>query len=499
MAIRSIRARALSRVCAAVLVAATGAAVLTGCAETVSQRSALSGALYTGFTLIDPVERMVAQDAWVVVEDARIAAFGTGPAPEGVYDARRDLSGHYALPGFIDVHGHLTAGPHAVEFTEGQPTITMESVDEVTAYNARMALAFGVTTVRNPGADPQASAAYDARIEAGEWIGPRTYHAGAVIEPPPMGGDAFAYPTTPEAWDAEAARQAALGMTYFKLYQSLTEEELAQGVAAARAHGMEPIAHLDRVSWTRAAELGVRGFLHALPTSPDLLEPEARADYLSVRGVDSRFMYQWFERVDFDGPLMQELFDTLVETEATADLTLQVNVLMTGPDAIDRIYPPAHRAYIHPRTLEGLLQFGSMSMMGWTAEDSRRAEAAMDNVYEFARRLDAAGVPIGVGTDGPGGGPFFATEMEIMAEGGFEPWRVLELATAGGAQVMSLQDRTGRWAEGHEADLVFLRADPLEDLAHARDVGWVMSDGRLYERDAVIEGAQAMLDAPGAP
>jgi hypothetical protein len=50
--------------------------------------------------------------------------------------------------------------------------------------------------------------------------------------------------------------------------------------------------------------------------------------------------------------------------------------------------------------------------------------------------LDAAGEPIGIGTDGPGGGPFFATELELMIEAGFEPWRVLELATAGGARVM---------------------------------------------------------------
>ena len=130
MAIRSIRALALSRVCAAALVAGAGAASLTGCAETVSHRSPLSGALYTGFTLIDPVERTVAEDAWVVVEDARIAAFGTGTAPDGVYDARQDLSGHYALPGFIDVHGHLTAGPHAVEMIDGQPTVTIESVED---------------------------------------------------------------------------------------------------------------------------------------------------------------------------------------------------------------------------------------------------------------------------------------------------------------------------------------------------------------------------------
>lgn len=473
---------------------AAAAFALAAFAHAASDTRPLNGALYTGFTLIDPVERTVIEDAWLVVEDGRIAAYGEGALPERPFSEQHDLAGHHALPGFIDVHGHLTAGPHAVESVDGQPVVTLESVDEITEFNARMALAFGVTTVRNPGADPEASAAYDARISSGEWTGPDAHHAGAVIQPPPFGGSAFAYPRTEDEWRAEAARQADLGMRYFKLYHGLSEEELAAGVAAARAHGLEPIAHLDQVSWTRAAELGVSALLHALPTSPDLLEPGAREEFIELRGPDSRFMYQWFERVDFDGPRMQTLFSTLADTEATVDLTLQVNLLMTGPQAVERIYPPEHRPYIHPRTLAGLLEFGSMALTGWTEEDTRRAEAAMERVFEFARRVEAAGVPIGIGTDGPGGGPFFTTEMELMIDAGFEPWRVLELATAGGARVMGIEHRTGRWAEGHEADIVFLRANPLEDMSHARDIGWVMSNGRMYQVDALTRD----VAGPGA-
>ncbi|PWE18854.1 amidohydrolase [Marinicauda salina] len=474
--------------------ASAAALCLAACAQTISDAAPPRGALYSGFTLVDPVERTVAEDAWLVVENGRIADFGHGRMPDGAFLERRDLSGHYALPGFIDVHGHITAGPHAVEIVDGQPVITMDSDDAITEFNARMALAFGVTTVRNPGADPEASAAYDRRIASGEWIGPAALHAGAVIEPPPMGGDAVAYPRTEAEWDQEAARQAALGMRYFKLYTGLSEDELAAGVAAARAHGLEPIAHLDAVSWTRAVELGVAGLLHALPTSQELLEPGAREEFIELRGADSRFMYQWFERVDFDGPRMQRLFDVLVETGTTVDLTLQVNKLMTGPDALDRIYPAEHRAYIHPRTLAGLLQFASAAMTGWTDEDTRRAQAAMDNVYEFAHRLDDAGVPIGVGTDGPGGGPFFATELEIMVEGGFEPWRVLELATAGGARVMGLENETGRWADGYQADVVFLRANPLHEISASREVAWVMTDGVLHSFDDLAGNLGAVSD-----
>lgn len=471
------------------------AIVLGGCAGGPPSSEPLTGSLYTGFTLIDPATQTVIENAWVVVDNHRISAFGSDEPPRGEFSDSTDMTGLFALPGFIDVHGHLTAGPHAVELIDGQPTITIESEDEITEFHARMALAFGVTTVRNPGADPEASAAYDQRVSTGEWIGPRTYHAGSVIQPPPFGGSAFAYPRTEEEWEAEAARQAALGMTYFKLYHSLTEAELETGARVAREYGLEPIAHLDQVSWTRAAELGVKGFLHAMPTSADLLEPCAREEYISVRGLDSRFMYQWFERVDFDGPLMQELFATLSATGANVDLTLQVNALMTGPEGFERVYPVEDQPYIHPRTLAGLQQFVAMSGADWTDEDTRRAEAALLRSYEFAQRLDSAGIPIGIGTDGPGGGPAYATELELMADAGFAPWRILELATVGSATMMGLDDATGRWGVGLDADLVFLRANPLEDIAHARNAAWVMTDGALHSFEELTWDVQLQPEA----
>ena len=94
-------------------------------------------------------------------------------------------------------------------------------------------------------------------LARGVWVGPEALHAGSIIEPPLFGGEAFAYPTSPHVWDAEAARQSHAGMTYFKLHKDVTADELSHGVNAAKAHGVIPIAHLEKISWTRAAELGV--------------------------------------------------------------------------------------------------------------------------------------------------------------------------------------------------------------------------------------------------
>ncbi len=436
--------------------------------------------LYHGFTRLDPHQQVRIEDSYMIVEDEIILDVGSGTPPQRNYQARHDMSGLYALPGFIDAHGHIVAGPHAIEIVDGAPLVTIESQPEITQYHALTALAFGVTTVRNPGGDPAAGADYDQRVETGEWIGPYVLHAGAVVQPPPFGGSAFVYPTSEEEWQAEAARQAALGMTYFKLYQSLSEEELATGIRVAHEHGLQAIAHLDAVSWQTAADMGIDGLLHALPTSGDLLEGGAREAYLAGRGPDSRFTYQWFEYVDLDGPLIQQLLTTLSERQVEVDLTLLVNVLGYDRDPASIGFPEPDRHYHHPATVAGSLNFFAVSGAGWSDEDYVRAEAALERVLEFAYRLYEADVPLMIGTDGTGGGPLYAEELKLHAEAGISNWEVLRLATSGNAQGMGLGDVTGRLAAGYEADIVFLNSDPSLDLGRARDVAFVVTDGAVH-------------------
>jgi len=459
-------------------VASLACLALAACSSTPARASEV---LYHGFTRLDPLDRDVIENAWVVVDGERIVEVGHGNLPGREFAQRVDMSGLFGLPGFVDAHGHITAGPHAVDVVDGAPLVTMESRDDVTRFNARSALAFGVTTVRNPGADPEASAAYDQRIASGEWIGPDAVHAGAVIQPPPFGGSAFTYPRSEAEWQAEAAREASLGMRYLKLYQGLTEDELATGIRIAHAHGLEAMAHLDGVSWQVAADLGIDALLHALPTSADLLEPGAREAYLAERGLDSKFMFQWFEHVDYDGPIMQRLFETLAERQIEVDLTLMVNILTYSRDPMGEVFPVEERRYYHPDAVAASQAFMGMAHAGWGDADYARAHAAMERVLEFARRLHEAGVPLLIGTDGAGGGPIYADELQLHADAGIPVWEVLRLATSGGAEGLGLGDVTGRIAAGYEADLVFLRANPLADLAATSAVELVVTNGRAHD------------------
>lgn len=455
---------------------------LASCTAAIEPDTGPTADLYHGFTLLDPESRRVVRDAYVVVAGNRITEVGAGTRDGGEAVRAIDMRGHYALPGFIDGHAHITSGPHSIEVVDGAPQVSIPSIDKITQHNAAVALAFGVTTVRNPGGDPEANARYDVRRDDGSWAGPEALHAGAVIQPPPFGGAAFAYPRTEAEWHAEARRQAELGMRYFKLYTGLRVDELEAGIRAARANGLKPIAHLDAVSWTVAAKLGIHGIEHTLPTSADLLEPKQRAVYMAERGVDARHLFRWFELADFDGPLIREMLAELAGRSVVVSTTLVVNELVYNSDRLDVVLPAGDRTYTHPDNLRALLAF----LPTMEEEDHRRARAVMPKVLEFVRRLHGAGVPILVGTDGNGGGPAYSRELALHVDAGIDTWEVLNMATTRAAELVGIDGRTGRVSAGMEADIVFLRTNPLTDIRNVREVGLVVSDGRAYEPDTLL-------------
>jgi hypothetical protein len=243
------------------------------------------------------------------------------------------------------------------------------------------------------------------------------------------------------------------------------------------------------VSWTRAVELGVDGLEHALPTSPDLLEPEARARFIAERDATSRFMYRWFEHVDLDGPLMRQLAELLARKKIPVNLTLIVNELIYNTDDLARVLPESQMKYFHPDVVAVHEAQLRASAAGWTPEDYTRARAVMPKVLAFARLLHEAGVPMMIGTDG-GGGIMMDREMQLHREAGIPVWEVLRMATSGAADIMAMGDRIGRIEKGYEADLAVFDADPVADVRAIGQVYAVIDNGVLRRSEELVAGAR---------
>ena len=102
-------------------------------------------------------------------------------------------------------------------------------------------------------------------------------------------------------------------------------------------------------------------------------------------------------------------------------------------------------------------------------------------------KLSAAGVRIGVGTDGDGGGWSTHVEMADMVAAGMTPAQVIVAATRTSADLLQLAD-LGTVAAGKSANFVVLDANPLDDITNTRRIASVYLRGTTVDRAALKAG-----------
>ena len=121
-------------------------------------------------------------------------------------------------------------------------------------------------------------------------------------------------------------------------------------------------------------------------------------------------------------------------------------------------------------------------------ETLEQGRLVWERLARGVRLLTAAGVKIGVGTDGGGqtGDQFVGwtmhAELENMVAAGMTPAQVLVAATRNSAEILGLDD-LGLVADGKSADFIVLDANPLDDITNTRRISQVFLRGHAVERD----------------
>ena len=109
-------------------------------------------------------------------------------------------------------------------------------------------------------------------------------------------------------------------------------------------------------------------------------------------------------------------------------------------------------------------------------------------------RAHAAGVPIGAGTDTPIGlsppGYSLHTELEFLVRAGLSEIEAIAAATIRPAEYFSLQDQMGTVDVGKVADLVLLDANPLNNIANAKQISAVISKGEVLDLESLRQTAR---------
>jgi imidazolonepropionase-like amidohydrolase len=425
-----------------------------------------------GATVIDGTDAEPIRDAIVVLRGDRIEQVGPAASfslPKGARVI--DVAGKWILPGFMDLHAHTVLGAWTVDSSGGKRELKMEYDDPASVEIMRTALAYGVTTVRNPSALTRAAISLRDRLRLGEIQGARLVTTGAILETV-TAGDMVVKVTNEAEVRAEVARQARAGVDLVKLYARLTPDLVRAGIDEAHRWGIQATGHLWQTSWTDAANAGIDAIEHITPGNAALLPAASREEFLKIKGT--QFMYRWFDLVDLDGPEIREMIDALVKHRVTVDPTLLAFEAIAWADDSTRF--PTDIAWLMPPSLTKGTSGGALLSMGWKPEDYRMAKASWPRILAFTKRLHDAGVRLVVGTDAPVAW-FFHRELELLVSAGIPPADVIRMATRNASWAINRPTELGTVTRGKIADLVVLSANPLEDIRNTRKIEWVVQSG----------------------
>jgi imidazolonepropionase-like amidohydrolase len=121
-----------------------------------------------------------------------------------------------------------------------------------------------------------------------------------------------------------------------------------------------------------------------------------------------------------------------------------------------------------------------------------RIKKVYDVALKNLKTLEDAGVTIAAGTDagniGTIHGPAIFREFQLMKEAGLTPMQILQCATANAAKLFGGDTgaHIGKIDNGYFADLVIVKSNPLDDIAHASEIDSVIKSGDVYPADSIL-------------
>ncbi len=409
----------------------------------------------TGVDVIPMDGERVLRAQVVLVDDDRIAAVGADlTIPE---DARRiDGTGRFLIPGLNELHAHV---PNSEA-----------GLDRVLT----LFLANGVTTIRGMLGAPS-HLKLRADLASGERLGPRLITSG-----PSLNGNSVS--GTERARDM-VARQARAGYDFLKLHPGLSRAEFDAIVEAAREADLPFAGHVS-------VDVGLERALDAGQDCIDHLDGYMQAlvrDDVDLAGQPAGFFGVRLARLVDDEKIAQlarRTFEAGTWNVATQTLIENIAAPVTGAELAAR----EHMRYMPADTVAGWKQ-SKDGFLANAAYDADVAQRAVDVRRRLIKALHDEGAGLLLGSDAPQvfNVPGFATheELALLVAAGLTPYEALRTGTVNPAEYFGETGARGTIAPGAAADLVLLRANPLDDIAHTQAIDGVMIGGRWLDRGAL--------------
>jgi imidazolonepropionase-like amidohydrolase len=416
----------------------------------------------TGSPPIGPVDIVVEGNR---ITDLRLVGSpGLAIDPErrpelGPGDYELDATGMYALPGFIDLHGHMGG----VE--QGTPA----------EYVFKLWLGHGVTTIRDPGSGNGLEWSLDhrARSERNEIVAPRIHpyvFFGAGRDDP------FTTPGQARQWIGMQADQGAEGIKFFGHRPDIMEAALDE----AKKRGLRTACHHAQLNVTRvnaldSARWGLTTMEHWYGLPEALFEDRTVQDYpldYNYANEQDRFAEAgrlWRQAAKPGSDRWNAVIDEFIALDFTIDPTL--NIYEASRDLMRGYRAEWHEEY----TLPSLWRFFQPSREShgsyWFAWSTENEVQWKDNYRLWMQFLEDFKNRGGRVTTGSDSGYIYQTygfayirELELLREAGFHPLEVIRSATLNGAEALGVAEEVGSLEPGKLADIVLVEENPLANL-----------------------------------
>ncbi|KAA9129782.1 amidohydrolase family protein [Marinihelvus fidelis] len=370
-----------------------------------------------------------------------------------------ELDGHWLLPGFVDMHGHFGGDD------QGVPA----------EYVAKLWLAHGVTTVREPGS-----------FNGLEWVlGHQRRSANNTIAAPRivpyvgfgMGHDGpFTAPDQAREWVRDVAGQGAAGVKFFgaprDIMLAALDEMGERGLGGAMHH-----AQLDVVNWNvlDSARNGMTTMEHWYGLPEAMFEGQVIQDYpLDYNYANEQHRFGeagrlWQQTAAPGSEKWNAVRDELIALDFTLDPTL--TIYEASRDLMREMNADWHEDYTHPALwsfFQPSFEAHGSYWFDWTTADEIAWKENFRLWMQFLDDYKNHGGRVTLGSDSgyiwKTYGFGYIREMELLQEAGFHPLEVLRSATWNGAEVLGMDGEIGSIRVGKLADLVVVPDNPLRNF-----------------------------------
>lgn len=411
--------------------------------------------IHAGTLLAVPGTEPVTEQS-IIIRNGRITEVRpgyTGAADiEGGGDVRIiDLSDRFVMPGFIDLHVHLSfqaGSSHKLDI------VTMSDAD--VAFNAQMyawrTLMGGFTTVRDLGSHGDAIFALRDAVKAGKVAGPKVLVCGDAITP--TGGHADILGFRQEVLDALPSTGVCDG---------------ADGCRAAVRRQVKRGADVIKVTVTG----GVLSET-ATGTGQQFTDEELRAIAETAHSLGRKVTAHAHAKAGIEAALRAG-FDS-IEHSMWADKETMKLFRETGAWMIPTVYPITAVGDTPEKIRQGPFRDMPPPVMEKLLRLGRQPK-------DMTRLAHSMGVKIALGTDS-GVSPHGENANEFIeyVNAGMSPMEALMAGTVNAAVAGGIADTVGSLEPGKAADIVAMDKSPLEDISAVLRLHFIMRDGVVFKQ-----------------